>query len=432
MKVKSLIYLRFIATLFLSSCTINAGLNEENENKVKELLKNTTDDQEIIIDTSSNAAQNKSSAAKAVALQKQSQPAKDLEFQIPYSSTSSIKENPKSLPGASSTSLANSTNSASRPKTNSASPPTESGKNAKSTKEVTPTRQIASSQIKNGPKGTKNSRKNIRKPQKHVTRYSLDDSNNHTELLGLQDNNSSTMFEQVSLSFAQTASIKSQTLKDNFLRTISEEKTKIKNNTGFRETYDQFKMKDSAFSLLDVISNITVFDRSYAPLLNSNTPEAENERNKFYAVLDFDQSKIEQFGSIMEILYKEDKNHSLIRSLIISGLGIQISFELALEELEKKIEILTEEHVKNRIGGFDFETKIKDLQLIFNTILTEKKEWSKQVDALIANASSNASSNASLKDSGFLAQYIQAKYLNKMQNARQSVLDLYISITEFK
>lgn len=100
-------------------------------------------------------------------------------------------------------------------------------------------------------------------------------------------------------------------------------------------------MKDSAFELLDVISSAKVYDRSYAPQLNSNTPEAENERNKFYALMDFDQYKIEQFGSIMETLYNENQNHSLIRELMISGLGTQISFELALEEINKKLKSLT-------------------------------------------------------------------------------------------
>ncbi|WKC88623.1 complement regulator-acquiring protein (plasmid) [Borreliella japonica] len=73
------------------------------------------------------------------------------------------------------------------------------------------------------------------------------------------------------------------------------------------------------------------------------------------------------------------------------------------------------------LESFRLESKL-------NTILTGKKEWSKQVEALI----SNASSNSSLKDSKSLAQDIKTKYLDKMQNARQSVLDLYISITEFK
>ncbi|WKC87695.1 complement regulator-acquiring protein [Borreliella japonica] len=246
--------------------------------------------------------------------------------------------------------------------------------------------------------------------------------------MDLQSNNSSMLLKQAQSSFVQASSIKSQTSRNNLLRKISEEKNKIKNNNGFRETYDQFKMKDSAFALLDVISNISVFDRSYAPQLSSNTPEAENERNKFYAIMNFDQLKTTQFGSIMETLYKEDQNHSLIRSLIISGLGIQISFELALEELEKKIEILNQEFLNDKISSFNFDIKIKELESKLNTILTGKKEWSKQVEALI----SNASSNSSLKDSKSLAQYIKTKYLDKMQNARQSVLDLYISITEFK
>ncbi len=187
-------------------------------------------------------------------------------------------------------------------------------------------------------------------------------------------------------------------------------------------------MKDSAFELLDVISNISVFDRSYAPQLNSNTPEAENERNKFYAIMDFDQSKTTQFGSIMEILYQENQNHSLIRSLIISGLGIQISLEHSLEELGKKIEIFNQEYSNNRISRFDFDAKMKELDSKLNQILIERNEWSKQVDALITNVSSNTS----LSDSNTLAQYIQNRYLDRMESSREAVLELYISITEFK
>uniref|UniRef100_UPI001AF00AF9 complement regulator-acquiring protein n=1 Tax=Borreliella garinii TaxID=29519 RepID=UPI001AF00AF9 len=165
--------------------------------------------------------------------------------------------------------------------------------------------------------------------------------------------------------------------KNKLIRKIFAEKTKTNNSNGFRETYDQFKMKDSAFDLLDVISNTLVYDRSYAPQLNSNTPEAENERYKFYAILNFDQSKTKKFGSIIEILYAENQNHNLIRSLIISGLGIQISFELALEEIEKKIELFTQELLNNTIDGFNFDIKMQELSFKLNEILAERKEWSK-------------------------------------------------------
>ncbi|WP_210372244.1 complement regulator-acquiring protein, partial [Borreliella garinii] len=50
------------------------------------------------------------------------------------------------------------------------------------------------------------------------------------------------------------------------------------------------------------------------------------------------------------------------------------------------------------------------------------------VDTLIANVNSNES----LKNPQSLAQYIENRYLDKMQNARQTVLDLYLKITEFK
>ncbi|MCR8910286.1 complement regulator-acquiring protein, partial [Borreliella burgdorferi 297] len=109
--------------------------------------------------------------------------------------------------------------------------------------------------------------------------------------------------QQTNSSFAvqttTSSGSKLQSLKNELSRAISEEKNKTQNSFGFRETYDQFKMKDSAFELLDVIASAKVDDGTDAPQLNSNTPETENERNKFYALKDVDQYKIEQVGQIM-------------------------------------------------------------------------------------------------------------------------------------
>ncbi|MBB6031909.1 hypothetical protein HNR35_000912 [Borreliella spielmanii] len=415
MKIKSLIHLKFIA-LFLSSCTIDANLNEDYKNKVEELLNSTTNDQ-----TTPGTKTNSS------ALQLQTK--------------TNTNKKAEQVAGLQNQPLANGQNlhivHHNANPANRANPTGVIKKNVQTKAQITPPKQIAPTPTATATatatatvrKGTKTTTpKNFKKPQKYTFNYGLGQST-QTNFIN-QQNNTSMIFKQAQPSFIQTSSAisKSRESKNDLLRRISEEKNKIQNNNGFRETYDQFKMKDSAFELLDVISNISVFDRSYAPQLNSNTPEAENERNKFYAIMDFDQSKTTQFGSIMEILYKENQNHSLIRSLIISGLGIQISLEHALEELEKKIEIFNEKYSNNKITGFDFDTTMKEFELILNSILTERNEWSKQVDALIANANSNTS----LNDSSTLAQYIQTRYLDKMENARQSVLDSYIRITEFK
>uniref|UniRef100_UPI00165E376B complement regulator-acquiring protein n=1 Tax=Borreliella bavariensis TaxID=664662 RepID=UPI00165E376B len=112
----------------------------------------------------------------------------------------------------------------------------------------------------------------------------------------------------------------------------------------------------------------------------------------------------------------------------ISGLGIQISLEHSLEELGEKIEIFSQEYSNNRISRFDFDAKMKELDSKLNQILIERNEWSKQVDALITNVSSNTS----LSDSNTLAQYIQNRYLDRMESSREAVLELCISITEFK
>ncbi len=71
---------------------------------------------------------------------------------------------------------------------------------------------------------------------------------------------------------------------------------------------------------------------------------------------------------------------------------------------------------------------MKELDSKLNQILIGRNEWSKQVDALITNVSSNTS----LSDSNTLAQYIQNRYLDRMESSREAVLELYISITEFK
>ncbi|ACN52693.1 MULTISPECIES: complement regulator-acquiring protein [Borreliella] len=421
MKIKSLMHLKFIV-LLLFSCTVDAHLNEDYKTKVEELLNNTTNDQATIsINTKPNATQNSTNANKVTNLQKQPQVANKqpqiLQNQASPASQANLEQ------------LLKQVNS-----------PQGSLKNGQAKIQVTPPKQIAppaapTQSVKNVTKGTKTTIKTPSKRiqklprQKSAFNYDLSQSTNYTNFSLQQNNNSPTTYDKVQLSFSQASlSNHSQTLKNKLIRKIFAEKTKTNNSNGFRETYDQFKMKDSAFDLLDVISNTLVYDRSYAPQLNSNTPEAENERYKFYAILNFDQSKTKKFGSIMEILYAENQNHNLIRSLIISGLGIQISFELALEEIEKKIELFTQELLNNTIDGFNFDIKMQELSFKLNEILAERKEWSKHVDTLIANVNSNES----LKNPQSLAQYIENRYLDKMQNARQTVLDLYLKITEFK
>ncbi len=77
MKIKPLIQLKLLG-LFLFSCTIDANLNEDYKNKVKGILNKAADDQETTsADTNSNAAKNIPTADKVAAeLKKQSQAAK--------------------------------------------------------------------------------------------------------------------------------------------------------------------------------------------------------------------------------------------------------------------------------------------------------------------------------------------------------------------
>lgn len=398
--------------LFLFSCTIDANLNEDYKSKVKGMLNRTTDDQETAdVNTKSNTAKNIPIADTVAAeLKKQEQAAaqataaKGLQNQTEAEQTLQLQ------------SFGLKVDLSHLPK------PTNTNINLPQTKVVTttaatvaPPKQIKPIQVvKNVPKSTRTfNNKNSSIPTFALS-YSFSQPTNSS--LAVQTTTSS------------GNSSKLQTLKNELIRTVSVEKNKTQNNFGFRETYDQFKMKDSAFELLDVISSAKVFDRSYAPQLNSNTPEAENERNKFYALMDFDQNKTEQFGSIMETLYNENQNHSLIRELIISGLGIQISLELALEEIDNKIKLFNQDYLNTKINSFDFTFKLKELKSKLNQILSKRDEWSRQADGLIANANSNSN----LSDSKSLAEYIQNKYLDNMQNARQSVLETYISITELK
>ncbi|WP_210371070.1 complement regulator-acquiring protein, partial [Borreliella garinii] len=73
-----------------------------------------------------------------------------------------------------------------------------------------------------------------------------------------------------------------------------------------------------------------------------------------------------------------------------------------------------QELLNNTIDGFNFDIKMQELSFKLNEILAERKEWSKHVDTLIANVNSNES----LKNPQSLAQYIENRYLDKMQNAR--------------
>ncbi|WNY69172.1 complement regulator-acquiring protein [Borreliella lusitaniae] len=431
MNIKSLIRLKCAVALLLSSCTVDANLNEDYKNKVGELLKSTADGKEIVsINTGSNTN-------KQAELEKQTNLAKNKKLQIPNHQANPInlpkdsKNIPKIKLGVKPGKPAapNATAQQAKPlkpapnATAQQAKPLKPAANA-TTQQAKPLKPAAPTPPKVKPSSKGIIKTSGKKNGKNALMNAFNQSTNQTNL---QSNNSSLMFNQTQPSFVQ-ASSKIQAAKDNLLRAISGQQNKIKNNT-FRETHNQFKMRDTAFTLLDVISNISSFNRGYAPQLSSNTQEAQNERNKFYAMMDFDQFKTEQFGSIMEILYQDNQNHDLIRSLIISGLGIEISFELALEELEKKLEIFNQEYLKSQINGFEFETKIKELDLKLNTILSKRKEWSRSVESLIANTSSNAN----LKDPSALAQYIQARnYSDNMQNAREAVLESYIRITELK
>ncbi|APQ15622.1 hypothetical protein BLA33_04560 (plasmid) [Borreliella garinii] len=405
MNIKSLIPLKCIA-LLLFSCTIDTNLNKDYKNKVEELLNSSTDDQaKISINTSSNATKNKTNT-KAAGLKKNTQPTKN-----------------NNLQGLNPANQANQVAS-------SASPASQAS--SATNVQATPPKQIASAQaIQTVPNNTSTPSQSIIKPQQYTFSSSFSQPTSQTNFNNSQSNNVPTNYRhQTQPSFVApvySGNSPLQKLKNNLLRRIAEEKNKTHNH-GFRETYDQFKMKDSAFTLLDVISNISVFDRGFAPQLSSNTPEAENERNRLYAMMDFDQAKTTKFGSIMNILYQEDQNHSLIRSLIISGLGIQVSLENALEEIEKKIESFNTEYLRTTINSYAFTDKLNELESKLNSILTEKKEWLNYADAIIANTSSN--SRRSNPQS--LGQYIENRYLDKMQDARQSALDLYVNITEIR
>ncbi|WNY64568.1 complement regulator-acquiring protein (plasmid) [Borreliella americana] len=400
MKIKPLIHLKLLG-LFLLSCTIDAKLDEDYTNKVKGMLDSTTDDQEKTnVNTSSDDKKNISIADKVAAkLQKQSQTQQAAKTQQAAQAAQAVQNKGVQNQSQSTPNLKLQTLGFGADLSN-------------LTKPTMPKQRIPIQAVTAVPGNTRtfNNKSNI------MPTFALSYSQPTN-----QPTNSSFTVQTTTTSSRS----KLQTLKNELIRAISEEKNKTQNNFGFIETYDQFKMKDSAFDLLDVISGAKVYDRSYAPQLNSNTPEAENERNKFYALMDFDQNKIEQFGSIMKTLYNENQNHELIRELIISGIGIQISFELALEEINKKIEIFNQDYLNAKINSFDFTNKLKELKSKLNQILEERKEWSRQADALIANTSSNSN----LSDSKSLAEYIKNRYLDNMQNARQSVLEAYISIT---
>lgn len=429
MKIKSLIPLKCIA-LFLFSCTIDANLNKDYKNKVEELLNSSTDAQaKISINKSSNTTKNKTNI-KVAGPQKNTQSGKNNNLQGLKPANQVNPGNPIQIANQAGPSGPSGPASQASPVASPAANPVVS---PATNVQATPPKQIASAQaIQTLPNNTSTPNQSIIKPQQYTFSSNFSKPTSQTNFNNSsQSNNVPTNYRhQTQPSFVApvySGNSPLQKLKNNLLRRIAEEKNKTHNH-GFRETYDQFKMKDSAFTLLDVISNISVFDRGSAPQLSSNTPEAENERNRLYAMMDFDQAKTTKFGSIMDTLYQEDQNHSLIRSLIISGLGIQVSLENALEEIEKKIEIFNTEYLRTTINSYRFTDKLNELESKLNSILTEKKEWLNCADAIIANTSSNSNRN----DPQSLGQYIENRYLDKMQDARQSALDLYVNITEIR
>ncbi|AEL19611.1 borrelia PFam54 protein (plasmid) [Borreliella bissettiae DN127] len=418
MKIKPLIQLKLLG-LFLFSCTIDANLNEDYNSKVKGMLNRTKDDKEkAAVNTNPNVAKNIPVVDKVAAeLKKQEQ----VTAKAPAAKNKGLQNQPQVAKAARQQTLgfgADLSNLSKTTNINTSIPTAGITKTKDVSLSTLPIIRRTTQKGKAAPKATSTFSGINHKPPAFTLSYTFSQPTSQPTSPSIA----------VQATTSSSGDSKLQELKNELIRTIAEEKNTTQNNFGFRETHDQFNMKDSVFELIDVISNGKVFDRSYAPKLSSNTPEAENERNRLYALMDFDPSKITRFGAIMDLLYDEEQNHSLIRELIISGLGTQISFELALDEINKKIEIFNQDYLNTKINSFDFTSKLNTLQSKLNQIVDEKDEWARHAFELINYADPNYYSG----DSKSLAEYIQNNYIDKMQNARQSVLETYISITELK
>ncbi|ACN52633.1 MULTISPECIES: complement regulator-acquiring protein [Borreliella] len=151
----------------------------------------------------------------------------------------------------------------------------------------------------------------------------------------------------------------------------------------FKEKVEQYKDKTEDFDQFGMKYSVFNTDTTAAlKLAKLNSDSKKDERRLFYSSLDYNTTRIVNFGKILTQLYKhqQKEHHQLIEEVIQIGyFGIQKPLEetiLKISDDKDELKRLGKENLKT------IETTIKELFEI-------KQNWIKKVDEIILSYNEN-------------------------------------------
>ncbi|WKC75746.1 complement regulator-acquiring protein [Borreliella valaisiana] len=149
-------------------------------------------------------------------------------------------------------------------------------------------------------------------------------------------------------------------------------KEKVEQYKDKTEDSDQFGMKYSVFNT----------DTTALKLAKLNSDSKKDERRLFYSSLDYNTTRIVNFGKILTQLYKHQKkeHHQLIEEVIKIGYS---SIQKPLEETILKISDDKDE--LKRLG----KESLKTIETTIKELFEIKQDWIKKVDGIILNYNEN-------------------------------------------
>ncbi|SCW39004.1 lipoprotein [Borreliella japonica] len=153
---------------------------------------------------------------------------------------------------------------------------------------------------------------------------------------------------------------------------IKEFKEKVEQYKDKTEDSDQFGMKHSVFNA----------DTTALKLAKLNSDSKKNERRLFYSSLDYNTTRIVNFGKILTQIYKQQQqqHHQLIEEVVKIGYS---SIQKNLEEIILKISDDKDE-LKN-LG----KENLKTLEAVIKELFEIKQNWIKKIDEIILNYNEN-------------------------------------------
>ncbi|AJA90749.1 hypothetical protein OY14_04685 (plasmid) [Borreliella chilensis] len=146
-------------------------------------------------------------------------------------------------------------------------------------------------------------------------------------------------------------------------------KEKVEQDKEKTEAADQFGMKHSVFNT----------DTTSLKLSKLSSDSKNNERRLFYSSLDYNTTRIVNFGKILTQLYKQ-QHHQLIEEVV------KIGFFNIQENLEETIlKISDDKDELKRLG----KENLKTLETTIKELFEIKKNWIKKIDEIILNYNEN-------------------------------------------